>query len=154
MISKQKLENQIEQILEGSNKFLVDLKLSSSNIIRVFIDGDSGVSVDDCIKLSRRIEEEYDRDSEDFELQVSSAGLDTPLRHIRQFIKNIGRDIKIQTQKDDQFTAKLLSAKDNTIELEHKFMQKAPNAKKKSEVIENISLKIDDIKSAKIVISF
>ena len=83
--------------MDGTDKFLIDLHVSKDNRINVSIDGDNGVNIDDCIELSRFIESHLDREVEDFELNVASAGLDSPLKFVRQYKKNVGRDIRIDT---------------------------------------------------------
>jgi ribosome maturation factor RimP len=154
MISKQKIEELLNDIFEGSDKFLVDLKVSTSNVIRVFVDGDNGVSIDNCAEISKQLEEKLDRETEDFELQVSSAGIDAPLKNIRQFIRNIGRKLDIQVNNGNNYTGILLEAKENTIVLENNSMQKRPDEKKKVQVTEQVKIQLEEIKSAKIIISF
>ncbi|MBP5643392.1 MAG: hypothetical protein J6X10_04070 [Bacteroidales bacterium] len=84
MIDKLHVLSIIEKALEGSDKFLVDLKITTDNRIFVAIDGDNGIVIDDCVELSRAIENSLNRDEEDFELNVASAGLDSPLRMKRK----------------------------------------------------------------------
>jgi ribosome maturation factor RimP len=154
MLNKKELEIQIENLLIGSDKFLVDLKLSTSNVIQVFLDGDKGVTIDDCVEFSRLLEENIDREKEDFELQVSSAGIDAPLRNIRQFIKNIGRSIMLRTSDGIELKGIIRSAGNNEIVVENTFTQKKPQSKKKEEITEQVKLEIQNILSAKIIISF
>ena len=80
MISKQKIEELVSQWLQGKDYFLVDIAISSDNKIVVEIDHADGVWIDDCVELSRFIEERLDRDEEDFELEVGSAGLGQPFK--------------------------------------------------------------------------
>jgi len=88
----------IEEKIGAGPLFLVDLNIATGNKIRIELDGDHGISIDDCVDISRHIEHSLDRDAEDFELQVSSAGLDKPLRNHRQYVKNIGREVSLRTQ--------------------------------------------------------
>lgn len=96
MISEEGIRKLVEQKIGEGPLFLVDLNIAPGNKIRVELDGDKGISIDDCVEVSRYIENSLDRDTEDFELQVSSAGLDKPLRNRRQYVKNIGREVAIR----------------------------------------------------------
>ncbi|NNF81604.1 MAG: ribosome assembly cofactor RimP, partial [Flavobacteriaceae bacterium] len=92
------VESSLENALnERSDLFLIDLIILDDNKIRVIVDGDNGITVDDCVFLSRAIEGELDRDEIDFSLEVTSAGATSPLEHARQFKKNIGRSLEIRT---------------------------------------------------------
>ena len=95
MIEKIKVLELVSEALEGTDKFLVNIKITPDNRIFVDIDGDSGVTIDDCIALSRAVEGRLDREDEDFELNVGSAGVDQPLKLTRQYIKNVGRDVEV-----------------------------------------------------------
>ena len=97
MIEKIKVLELVNSALEGSDKFLVNLKITPDNRIFIDIDGDNGVTIDDCIEVSRAVEGNLDREEEDFELNVSSAGADMPLKLTRQYRKNVGRDLEVVT---------------------------------------------------------
>ena len=146
MIDKLYVLDVIDKSLSGTDKFLVDLKISADNRINVAIDGDNGITIDDCIELSRAIENSLDRDEEDFELNVASAGLDSPLKMKRQYKKNVGRDITVTTFDGETVTGTLLSADDEVISVR-------PEGKKKS-ASEPVVIKHSDINIAKIVIKF
>ncbi len=152
MISKQKIADLIEEHLTGTDKFLVDFSVSTSNYIIVFIDGDNGVTITDCIALSRKIESNLDRETEDFELDVSSAGLDLGLRVKRQYTKNIGRSVDVKLNDDTKITGILKAVDENTITIELPPEKK----KKKTKEIVNLTKIIDfkDIKETKVVITF
>jgi ribosome maturation factor RimP len=91
MIKKDQIIKLAEQFLAGSENYLIDVKVSSTNKIMVLIENDNHVSISDCIALSRQIEHSLDREQEDFELEVSSPGIDQPFRSIRQFMKHKGK---------------------------------------------------------------
>lgn len=95
MIQKKSIVALAEDFLEGSENYLIDVLVSTSNKIRVFIDNDDHVSIQDCIALSRHIESLLDREKEDFELEVSSPGIDQPFKHVRQYMKYIGKPVEI-----------------------------------------------------------
>ena len=90
--------------------FLIDLDIALDNSVKIIIDGDKGVSVDDCMYVSRSIEHSIDRDKHDFSLEVSSSGALTPLSSIRQYMKNIGRTLFVRTTNDIDYEAKLIDA--------------------------------------------
>ena len=110
------------------------------------IDGDNGVTIDDCIELSRTVESQLDRDVEDFALDVSSAGADQPLKLTRQFIKNIGRDLEAVTFDGEKVEGELVAADEASITLH------IPAAKKRP--AEDITLQRKDVKTARVVIKF
>lgn len=116
MIERKKIENLIDDYLKDTDRFLVELKISEANNIQVFIDGDHQVSISDCVDLSKHIESNLDREEEDFELHVSSAGLDLPLRKKRQYLKYISKLLKIKTQNGDLILLRLESVNEDGIE--------------------------------------
>lgn len=153
MVSKQKIADLIEEHLAGSDKYLVEFSVSAANQIIVFIDGDHGVTISDCIALSRHIESNLDRETEDFELDVSSGGLDLGLRVKRQYLKNIGNDIDIKLNDNTKISGLLKAVEDDYITVEV-----APSKKKRKqlavveELIKNINF--NEIKESKVVVSF
>ena len=142
------IEEKTKEILGDGELFLVDVKVSKNNVIQVFIDGDNGVKIQDCIDLSRSLEECLDRESEDFELSVLSFGLEEPLKLQRQYVKNIGRSLQVESE-EGSFTGVLKSVEEESFTIELK--------KKNKKDKENDNLKTynyKEIKSAKVVISF
>ncbi len=150
MIDKVKILELIKAELNDSDKFLVDLHISKDNRINVAIDGDNGIVIDDCITLSRFIESHLDRDEVDFELNVASAGLDSPLKLIRQYQKNVGRMLRVDTYADITVEGKLIEVAETAISLEQELTKK----QKKEGVSGLIIIPFDDIKVAKIMIKF
>lgn len=92
---------------ENQELFLIDFSINDANKIAVILDGDKGVSLQDCINVSRAIEHNLDREEQDFSLEVASAGVSSPLKLPRQFKKNIGRTLKIKTTTGIELEAKL-----------------------------------------------
>ncbi len=146
MIEKIKILEIVSNALEGSDKFLVNLKITPDNRIYVDIDGDNGVTIDDCIELSRAIESQLDRDEEDFALDVSSAGADSPLKLTRQYVKSIGRDVEAVTFDGEKLEGELTAADDESITLH------IAGSKKKAP--EDINLKRKDLKSVRVALKF
>lgn len=148
MIDKEKVQSIVNQELEGTDLFLVDLKIGKDNKISVFIDGDNGVTIQNCIDLSRKIESNFDREVEDFELSVFSSGVGEPLKLNRQYKKNIGRNIEVITNEEGgKIVGELL------IVDEEKIVVKVQPKKKKDPIVEKEIL-IDNIKESKIIILF
>lgn len=146
MIEKIKILEIVQDALAGSDKFLVNIKITPDNRIYVDIDGDNGINIDDCIELSRTIESQLDRDEEDFELNVSSAGADAPLKLLRQYKKNVGRDLAVTLYDGNKIEGRLMSAEDEEIVVKSEAGKKAPSVEH--------HLKYADIKTAKVVIQF
>ena len=146
MIEKIKILELVNQALEGSDKFLVNLKITPDNRIYVDIDGDNGVTIDDCIELSRAIESQLDRDEEDFALDVSSAGADQPLKLTRQLVKNIGREVEAVTFDGEKTVGELTAADEESITLR--------TAGTKKQAPKEVSFMRRDVKSVKVVIKF
>jgi ribosome maturation factor RimP len=149
MITEKQVVKVVEEILGGTDKFLVEVLIQPVNKITVFFDGDNGVSVSDCQKLSRFIEERLDRDYTDYQLTVSSAGMDRPIKLLRQYKKRIGRELEVISLTGERITGTLVRADEQSIELEH------PVKKPKKEVAKpNSIITLEKIKSAKIIITF
>ncbi len=146
MIEKIRILELVNNALEGSDKFLVNLKITPDNRIFVDIDGDNGVTIDDCIAVSRAVESQLDREEEDFELNVGSAGLDQPLKLTRQYVKNIGRDLEVVMFDGERFDGTLSAADNEGITLTIAGTKKqAPREER---------LAYQDIKSARVAVKF
>lgn len=157
MIAKKTIMDLIdERIAELANGlFVVDLTISATNVIHVEIDKHEGnVSVNDCMSVSRNVEHNLDREVEDFELHVSSAGLDRPFRVHAQYVKNIGREVKVVSQDGDKTEGKLVEVNENQIVLENSRMEKPEGKKKKELIVEQHVFPFEQIKETKIIISF
>jgi len=147
MLSKEKIERIVNDHLDGTDKFLVSIDVSTSNIIDVYVDGDNGISIGECVKISRLIEGSFDRENEDFELRVSSPGLDKPFKMLRQYKKYINREIRLELAEGEKRKGKLLSVNDKEVEIEIR------KGKKSGDVIHEI-IRFDRIIAAKPEISF
>jgi ribosome maturation factor RimP len=157
MISKQKvLELVNERIAElGNGLFVVELTISSTKVIHVELDKHQGnVAINDCMSVSRNVEHNLDREKEDFELHVSSAGLDKPFRVHAQYIKNIGRNVKLVLQSGTKMEGVLKEVTEKGITLETSRMEKPEGKKKKELIVELNEFPFEHIKETKIVISF
>jgi len=110
MISEQLIKDLTAQHLEGTDRFAVSVAVRSDNRIRIFIDSDTHVRIEHCIELSKFIESQLNREIEDFELNVSSSGLDQPYKLSRQYIKNIGREVAVLKKDNNKIEGTLIAA--------------------------------------------
>jgi ribosome maturation factor RimP len=157
MISKKKVIELAEERMNELNcgLFIVDLSISTTNVIHLELDKAEGyVSINECISVSRNIEHNLDRESEDFELHVSSAGLDKPLRVFPQYIKNVGRDVKVVTIDGKKLEGLLVAANEKELTLETSRNEKIEGKKKKELIVEQHVFPMNQIKETKIIISF
>jgi len=144
----------LEVLEENESLFLISFEVSSSKKIIVVVDGDQGVSVQDCMKISRHIEHNLDREEEDFSLEVSSAGVSEGLQHIRQYKKNINRKVKVVTTDNNILEGNLTSADDEKIKLQWKAREPKPIGKGKVTVEKQQTIPLSEIKEAKVKIIF
>ncbi len=154
MISKQKIEELVSQWLQGKDYFLVDIAISSDNKIVVEIDHADGVWIDDCVELSRFIEERLDRDEEDFELEVGSAGLGQPFKVEQQYQNHIGKEVEVM-QADGKKVKGLLKAVDGrqfTVSVKEKVKVEGKKRPELQDVDHQYDM--DEVKYTKYLISF
>jgi ribosome maturation factor RimP len=144
MIEKSKIEDLVREYIKGTDIFLVAVKVNSSNRISVTVDTASGISLDQCAYLHRKIESGLDRNSEDFELQVSSPGLDADFTVIGQYKKNEGKKVEIVTIEGEKFTGILKNVTSGGFELETEIRFKGKKPEK-----QDISFNFDQVKSTK-----
>jgi ribosome maturation factor RimP len=154
------IRHMVEEILgEDPVYFLVDLRIKPTNNIKVFLDGDSGITIEKCVqvnrKLYKKIEEAAFFPDGDFSLEVSSAGLDEPLKSLRQFKKNIGRPVEVHFQDGTLKEGVLTAVNEEGIVLEEAIGGR-PNGKlpSKKKEISSHSYLFNNIKSTKIQIVF
>ena len=151
--------NKVQELLEAAlaeheHLFLIDLSINEANKISIVLDGDFGVNLQDCIDISRAIENKLDREEQDFSLEVASAGVSSPLKLVRQFKKNIGRTLKVKTIATEEVEAKLTAADDEKITLEWKAREPKKIGKGKETVEKKLNLPYESIKEAVVIISF
>ena len=152
-IQQKSIESFIEDFLKDSpDTFLVELSIKSGNNIRVFIDADNGLNIDKCSKLNKalykHLEEAALFPDNDFSLEVSSPGLEEPLKLMRQYQKNIGRLVEVDMNDGSSKEGRLISANEQEVELE----QTQGKGKKAIKII--INVKLDQIKHTKVLVTF
>ncbi|MBK5191977.1 MAG: ribosome assembly cofactor RimP [Flavobacteriaceae bacterium] len=151
---QERVENLLEEAFQEYNSlFLISLNISDQNHILIVIDGDQGVSVNDCIAVSRKIENNLDREEEDFSLEVASSGVSEPLKLPRQYQKNIGRKLEVNT-KTDKFVGNLTDVNEDGIVLSWKAKEPKPIGKGKVTVDKEAKIAFQEIEKAKVVITF
>ena len=155
MTFKEKVNELItEALLEKPSIFLIDLAVSDSFKISVGLDGDNGVALQDCIDISRAIENNLDREEQDFSLEVASAGVSSPLKFIRQYKKNIGRTLQVKITESADIEAKLVAADEEKITLEWQAREQKKIGKGKETVNKKVEILYEKIKEAIVIISF
>lgn len=152
-------KEQVEALLasfleERKDLFLVDLKISADDQITVTLDGDNGVTLQDCLDASRAIEFNMDREEHDFALQVMSYGLSEPLALNRQYQKNIGRELDVVLTSGEKIEGELVSVDEEAITLLLKYRRPKLIGKGKEDVEEEKVIRLDEIKKALVVIKF
>lgn len=154
MIEKKLIVDFTEQYLEGSSNYLTDVSVSADNTITVEIDNDQGVDIDDCVALSRYLESKLDRDVEDFELTVTSAGLSSPFKILRQYKKYEGKEVEVLSKNGQKIAGMLKSSDNEGFIISVKKKVKPEGAKRKIEVEEEIRFAFDEVKHTKYLIRF
>ena len=143
-----------EEKLEGSELFVVDVTCSPTNDVEVLVDSDSSVAIEDCVALSRAIEDSLDRDQEDFSLTVASAGIGQPLRMLRQYRKLIGHPVEVVLLNGMKLLAELRDATEESITLAYE-EKVAVEGKKRKQLVETVKVyPLNEVKSTREYIDF
>ena len=151
---KDKVAALLESALEEKETiFLIDFTVGTDNKINVILDGDDGVTLKDCMDVSRAIEHNLDREEEDFSLEVASAGATAPIVMPRQYRKNIGRKLEVRTQHES-IEGQLTAATETSITLEWKAREPKPVGKGKITVQKKQEIAISEIAQAKVILKF
>jgi len=153
MIDRKKIVQLIEEKLTD-DQFIVDVEVSPANQISVLIDSEKGINIDHCVAISRQIEGNLDREIEDFELQVSSAGLGQPFKVFRQYTKNIGREVEVIFKDGQKLEGTLRNATDDGFELETAQKENVEGRKKKELVTRSHQISFEEVKTVKNIIKF
>jgi ribosome maturation factor RimP len=148
MIEKQKIQGLVEEFIDGKGLFLVSVKVNGGNRIIVQADKNDGITIDECAAIHRHIEKNLDRDKEDFELQVSSPGLDIPFGVIEQYFKNEGKKVEVIDYEGSKYAGKLKNVTKGGFELETELKIKG-----KSKELKDISFNFEQIKSTRVILT-
>jgi len=148
MIEKQKIQGLVEEFIKGTGLFLVAVKVSSSNRITVLADKNEGITLDECAAIHRHIDKGLDRDKEDFELQVSSPGLDASFGVIEQYFKNEGKKVEVVDNEGSKFAGKLKNVTAGGFELETEIKVKG-----RTKELKDVSFNFEQIKSTRVILT-
>ena len=153
-MDKKKVEGYIDEALEeNAELFLVELVIGAENKISVIIDGDKGVPLSECIRVSRAVEANLDRDEEDFSIEVATPDIAKPIVLQRQYIKNIGRTLKVITE-NEKYEGVLEEVTDAGIVLSWETREPKEIGKGKVTVSKSVTLTYEEIKETKVKILF
>lgn len=154
MITTTQILELIEEKLQEKNFFVVHLDVKPGNNIQLEIDGLEGFTIKDCVDFSRQIEHNLDREAEDFELHVSSPGLDKPFRVIEQYQKYRGKEVRVVQNNGEVVEGVLEVLNEDKIQITHSFKQKIEGKKKKETIVKEEIIPFTNIKETTIIISF
>jgi ribosome maturation factor RimP len=153
MINRDLIVQLVEEKLTDG-QFIVSIKISSTNHISVIVDSFSGLTIKHCMDISRHIEGSLDREAEDFELQVSSAGLGEPFKIHQQFQKNKGKDVEVVMTDGTKLEGTLKEINEDGFELETRKREKVEGHKKKQLIVQVHRIEFDKAKTVKNIIKF
>jgi ribosome maturation factor RimP len=148
MTDKEHIKVLVEEFIKGTGLFLVAVRVSSANRITVLADKDGGITIDECATIHRHIENNLDREKEDFELQVSSPGLDLPFGVIEQYYKNQGRKVEVIDNDGSKLTGVLKNVTAGGFELETELKTKG-----KAKELKDISFNFDQVKTTRVILT-
>ena len=154
MKSTEEIKDIIETMLQGTELFLVDLKVSLENSIEVYIDSLKGINVDSCVAISKQLDAQLDRDIEDYDLTVSSAGIGYPFKVPQQYEKNLGNQVEVKLQNGEKLQGILKSHSEAGIVMECEEKVAVEGKKKKSIVKVEKEIHFTDIKEDKDIVVF
>ncbi len=151
-IEKRVIELVEEKIADRPDLFLVEVRMQGSGILSILVDGDNGVAITDCVAISRHVGfhlEEENTIEQAYNLEVSSPGLDTGLKSLRQYQKNKNRSLSINMNDGSKREGKLISAEDTGIVIEESIKEKG----KKAALVQN-AISFEHITETKVLVSF
>jgi ribosome maturation factor RimP len=149
MIDKVKIENLVKEFIGGTELFLVTVKVNSAGKITVLADKKEGITIDECVSISRFIEKNLNRDEEDYELMVSSPGLDMPFMVKEQYFKSEGKNVEVICTEGTKFSGLLKNVTDGGFEIETEVKVKG-----QTKEIKELSFNYDQVKFTRKVVSF
>ena len=159
MIDARTVHHLANEFLEGGSGFIVDVKVASGNVIKIDLENDGCTSIEDCVALSRHIEGSFDREEEDFSLDVGSPGLDKPLKVLRQYLKLIGKQVSVNPIEGKKIEGELVNIEEEDGEIKGLVLKthekkRVEGRKAKQWVEEEHRFQASDIEWTKVIISF
>lgn len=154
MITTEQVLDLIKEKLAEKNCFVVELDVRPGNNILLEVDSMDAFTIQDCVDFSRAVEHNLDREIEDFELHVSSPGLDKPFRVKQQYLKNKGRDVKVSLLEGGKVKGTLVAVNDDDIEVKYSYKERTEGRKKKETIVKKEKIEFKNIKETTLIISF
>ncbi|MFA6335213.1 MAG: ribosome assembly cofactor RimP [Bacteroidales bacterium] len=154
MIQRETIVNFIDNYLRSNSLFLVDLTISLDNDIEITIESSDTVDINNCVNISKIVEDGLNRDLEDFSLTVTSAGLDQPFKVFRQYLKFVGKEVEVLLKNGTKQIGTLSYAQEDKIELSYTKLEKVEGKKKRERVESQVCYNLSEIKSTKPFINF
>lgn len=156
MLDKSIISDIVSNAIADTDIFIVEISVSPANDVVVLLDSDgAGIDIDTCADITRAIDDAFDRDIEDYSLEVGSAGITSPLKVRRQYVKNIGHDVEVLTNDGRKIHGVITTvADDGTFTVESPVKVKEPGAKRPSLVMQPTTLHPNECKSVRPEISF
>ncbi len=154
MITRESVTKLIEEKIAGTDMFIVDVTVRPGNVIDVTLDSDAGITIEACTGVHRHLLHEMDREVEDYSLEVSSPDLTKPLMVLRQYIKNIGRDLAVKKADKSKIEGRLIAANEQEITLLTEQKEEVPGKKGKKLVEREITIPFIEMTEAKVMIRF
>ena len=154
MIGTTQVRTLIEDKVAGDGYFVVDVEVKPSNRIVVLLDGDQGSPIEYCVGISRLIEQSLDRETEDYELEVSSPGIGQPFKVHRQFVKNVGRTVEVVAKSGMKYRGELTTVTETGFVVKEEKMVKPEGKKKKELQVYEHTFNFEDVKSVKEELKF
>ena len=151
MIAKEEIRKVAESKIKELDGFFVDVKVNTANVITLFFDRMDWVQVEHCLAISKHIEQHFDRDVEDYELTVCSAGLDNPFMVDQQYHKYNGKEVGVLLTNGTRERGIILSYENDTLTLE---VAKKKKGSKKENIIKPVMIPKAEIKETKVKINF
>jgi len=154
MISKDIVRNSVLSVVRETSIFVVDVRVDGANRISVEVDKPEGITIEECVNISRAVEAGLNRETEDFELEVSSPGLTAPFKVMEQYRKNCGRQVDVVKCDGQKISGLLQHVDDDGIVLEVKTKIREAEQKRPKTVMQPATIKFSDIKTTKVTITF
>lgn len=154
MIDKVTIEALVKEKIEGTEVFLVDVKIDSSNNINVYVDSEKGISVDTCVEISKHVEQSFDREEEDFALEVSSPGIGGAFKVYKQYEKVINKTVEVLFLNGEKVQGTLQNLNKDNFTIEYSVKEKPEGAKRPIWVDKKQTINFSEIKSTKEIITF
>lgn len=154
MISVEKIESIVGDYIAGSEVFIVDVSVSNQNIIEVLVDSTEGIQISYCAELSKHIESFFDRDKDDFELTVASAGISEPFKKLAQYKKFEGSEVEVKLADGAKMVGTMIDVNEDGFTITYQTKELVEGKKRKQIIDKSEAMLYKDIKSTRLVIKF